>query len=79
MLAIQGMLSARTSTIPGRGRRQLARRQQAPRPGISVTSWLIARTGLAPESIQLPDGGRAPGWKAGLVVARRQEAQRHPA
>jgi hypothetical protein len=37
----------------------------------SVTSWLIARTGLDAESIQLPDRGRAPGWNAGLVVARR--------
>jgi hypothetical protein len=39
----------------------------------SVTSWLIARTGLDPESIRPPGGGRAPGWNAGLVVARREE------
>jgi hypothetical protein len=45
----------------------------------SVTSWLIARTGLAAESIQPPVGGRAPGWEAGIVVARRQEMQLHPA
>jgi hypothetical protein len=45
----------------------------------SVTSWLIASAGLSPESIRPPTGGRAPGWKAGLVVARRQQAQRHPA
>jgi hypothetical protein len=45
----------------------------------SVTSWLIASAGLSPESIRPPTGGRAPGWKAGLVVARRQVAQRHPA
>jgi hypothetical protein len=44
----------------------------------SVTSWLIASTGLDAASIQPPDGGRAPGWNAGLVVARRQ-AQLHPA
>ncbi len=44
-----------------------------------MTSWLIARTGLDAESIQPPDGGRAPGWEAGIVVARRQEAQVHPA
>ena len=37
----------------------------------SVISWLIATSGLNPESIQPPDGGRAPGWNAGLVVARR--------
>jgi hypothetical protein len=45
----------------------------------SVISWLIASSGLNPESIRPPDGGRAPGWNAGLVVARRQEAQKHPA
>jgi hypothetical protein len=44
----------------------------------SVTSWLIACTGLDADSIQPPDRGRAPGWNAGLVVARRQQAQRHP-
>jgi hypothetical protein len=44
----------------------------------SVTSWLIARAGLDPEPIQPPDGSRAPGWMAGLVVARRQRAQPHP-
>jgi hypothetical protein len=39
----------------------------------SVTAWLVGRAGLATESIQPPDGGRAPGWKAGLAVARRRE------
>jgi hypothetical protein len=38
----------------------------------SVIAWLIARGGLATESIQPPAGGRAPGWHAGLVVASRQ-------
>ena len=38
----------------------------------SLTSWLIARSGLPVESIHPPAGGRAPGWRAGLVVARRQ-------
>jgi hypothetical protein len=42
----------------------------------SITSWLVANSGLRPESIHPPDGGRAPGWNAGLVWARRQEAQR---
>lgn len=37
----------------------------------SVTAWLIASSGVDPESIEPPDGGRAPGWNAGLVVARR--------
>ncbi len=38
----------------------------------SVISWLIARSGLAVEAVQSPPGGRAPGWCAGLLVARRQ-------
>ena len=37
----------------------------------SLTSWAIARCGLATESILAPRGGRAPGWHAGLVVAAR--------
>jgi hypothetical protein len=42
----------------------------------SLISWLIARSGLGVEGLQPPEGGRAPGWRAGLVVARRQEARR---
>jgi hypothetical protein len=38
----------------------------------STTAWLIARCGLPAESINPPAGGRAPGWRAGLVVARRK-------
>ena len=38
----------------------------------SLISWLIARSGLRVESVHPPSGGRAPGWRAGLVVARRQ-------
>ena len=37
----------------------------------SLTSWLIARSGLHVESVHPPAGGRAPGWRAGLVVAHR--------
>jgi hypothetical protein len=37
----------------------------------SVTSWLLARSGLPTEVIRPQAGGRAPGWHAGLVVARR--------
>ena len=37
----------------------------------SFISWLIARSGLVAESIPLPQGGRAPGWHAGIVVANR--------
>jgi hypothetical protein len=35
----------------------------------SVTAWLVARSGLLGDSPQVPQGGRAPGWQAGLVVA----------
>jgi hypothetical protein len=37
----------------------------------SVISWLITRSGLGVDAIQPPHDGRAPGWKAGIVVARR--------
>lgn len=40
----------------------------------AVIAWVIASSGIATESIRPPEGGRAPGWQAGLVVARRQEA-----
>jgi hypothetical protein len=36
----------------------------------SVISWLVARSGLDAESIRPPDGGRAPGWTAGIAAAR---------
>jgi hypothetical protein len=41
----------------------------------SLISWLIAGSGLDVESVQLPACGRAPGWQAGIVVARRQQAR----
>jgi len=37
----------------------------------AVIAWVIACSGIAVESIHLPAGGRAPGWRAGLVVAAR--------
>jgi hypothetical protein len=40
----------------------------------SLTSWLIARSGLDVDAVHPPADGRAPGWHAGLVVARRQQA-----
>jgi hypothetical protein len=42
----------------------------------SIIAWLIARSGLDAEAIRPPVGGRAPGWDAGLVVARRQRSTR---
>jgi hypothetical protein len=37
----------------------------------SVIAWVLARSGIDTASVQPPAGGRAPGWQAGLVVARR--------
>ncbi|MFL5950365.1 MAG: hypothetical protein ACJ74M_02070 [Gaiellaceae bacterium] len=42
----------------------------------STISWLLERSGIDAESIQPPAGGRAPGWRAGVVVARRQRSSR---
>jgi hypothetical protein len=35
----------------------------------SLISWLIARSGLDGGAVSPPQGGRAPGWAAGLVAA----------
>jgi hypothetical protein len=37
----------------------------------SLISWVLVRAGLPVEAVPLPAGGRAPGWDAGAVVARR--------
>jgi hypothetical protein len=37
----------------------------------SVVAWLLARSGAGTGALRPPSGGRAPGWDAGLVVARR--------
>jgi hypothetical protein len=37
----------------------------------SIVSWLVESAGLDAGSIGLPEGGRAPGWDAGIVVAQR--------
>ena len=39
----------------------------------SVIAWVIARSGIDASSIQPPAGGRAPGWRAGVEVARRDQ------
>ncbi len=36
----------------------------------SVIAWLLARSGLSVGAIRPPEGGRAPGWAAGLAIAR---------
>jgi hypothetical protein len=40
----------------------------------SMISWLIATAGLATDELRPPPRGRAPGWFAGLEVARRSGA-----
>jgi hypothetical protein len=35
----------------------------------SVISWLLAGSGLTPEAIDPPHGGRAPGWASGYRLA----------
>jgi hypothetical protein len=45
----------------------------------SLISWLIARSGLEVDSVARPTGGRAPGWRAGIVVAHREQAIAAPA
>jgi hypothetical protein len=37
----------------------------------SVISWLVTRAGLPVQHLHPPTGGRAPGWHAGVVAARR--------
>ena len=41
----------------------------------SVIAWVIARSGINDEAIQPPRGGRAPGWRAGVIVAHRGDAE----
>ncbi|MCU0274540.1 MAG: hypothetical protein MUE34_15035 [Acidimicrobiales bacterium] len=41
----------------------------------SLTSWLLATTGLVTGDVGPPEGGRAPGWDAGLRVASRGTVQ----
>ncbi len=37
----------------------------------SLVAWLLARSGHDVAALRPPEGGRAPGWHAGLTVARR--------
>ena len=42
----------------------------------SIVAWLLALSGLDAEAITPPQGGRAPGWRAGVELARRQALTR---
>jgi hypothetical protein len=75
----------RLTTDPDIARRLLDQTALAPRPvwgrdelgtgemwnSNSFAAWLIAAAGLDADELRPPPGGRAPGWSAGLVVARR--------
>jgi hypothetical protein len=37
-----------------------------------LVAWLLSRAGVDASVLAPPDGGRAPGWTAGLVLAERQ-------
>jgi hypothetical protein len=45
----------------------------------AVVAWILARSGIDAEAIRPPVGGRAPGWGAGLVAARREPRPTRPA
>lgn len=40
----------------------------------SVVSWLLVRAGIDLAGVAPPEGGRAPGWHAGLTIARGGQA-----
>lgn len=44
----------------------------------SMIAWLIATAGLPADRLQPPPRGRAPGWDAGLEVARRSRVAGQP-
>jgi hypothetical protein len=81
------------SRDPGRARRVLELVGELPRPvwgrdelgtgemwnSNSVIAWLLTRAGLPAERIRPPAGGRAPGWAAGVAVARHQRGLPQPA
>jgi hypothetical protein len=41
----------------------------------SIISWLLVSSGLDAEAVRMPRGGRAPGWDAGLAVARSADLE----
>jgi len=40
----------------------------------AVVAWILSRSGIDAALVTPPQGGRAPGWNAGLTVARRSDA-----
>jgi hypothetical protein len=78
-------LPVRITGDPDRVRALLQLAPQVPRPvwgrdelrtgdmwnSNSVVAWLIARSGGDASALAPPDGGRAPGWRAGVIAAAR--------
>jgi hypothetical protein len=60
---------AREIPAPGWGRDELRTGEMW--NSNSAIAWMLTRSGIDAESIQPPVGGRAPGWQAGLIAARR--------
>jgi hypothetical protein len=44
----------------------------------SIISWVLTSAGLDTDAIPLPSHGRAPGWDAGVSIARRDQPRRAP-
>jgi len=44
----------------------------------SLTAWLLARAGIPTDALRPPDGGRAPGWNAGVAIASRDDGAAGP-
>jgi hypothetical protein len=44
----------------------------------SITAWLLVRSAIDARLARIPAGGRAPGWDAGLALARRRASTRPP-
>ncbi|MET0629149.1 MAG: hypothetical protein ABW033_11905 [Acidimicrobiia bacterium] len=39
----------------------------------SITAWVLTTSGIDASNVHPPEGGRAPGWDAGIVVAGRRD------
>jgi hypothetical protein len=44
----------------------------------SLVAWLLTRAGISAATLSPPQRGRAPGWTAGVLVARREAGPRPP-
>jgi hypothetical protein len=41
----------------------------------SITAWLLVRSAIDADLVHVPAGGRAPGWDAGVALAKRPSAR----